>query len=284
MGTGPITDNEAGVAASRRSVCYNSDMPKITSPDGTTIAYDKKGQGAVLILVLGALNRRGQGKKLTELLADQFTVVSYDRRGRGDSTDTLPYTTEKEVQDIEALIDEVGGTAYLYGHSSGCILALLTAQQLGDKVAGLALYELPYNAEPAAQTEAEAYRNKLAQQLAAGKADDAVALFVTSVGVTDKQIAAMQRLPMWKGLTGMAPTLAYDTIELMKLYPQLDTKHITARSLIMYGGNSPDFMGVTAKQLSETLPNAQLCVVEGQNHDVRAKALAPILAEFLSSK
>src|SRR5690348_252890 len=102
-------------------------MPKITSKDGTTIAYDKKGKGPLLILVLGALNRRSQGKKLTELLADKFTVVSYDRRGRGDSTDTPPYSTNKEVEDIEALIDANGGKAFLYGHSSGCILTLLAA-------------------------------------------------------------------------------------------------------------------------------------------------------------
>src|SRR4051812_35431466 len=99
-------------------------MAKVTSKDGTTIAYDKKGQGPVLILVLGALNKRGSGKKLTEQLADRFTVVSYDRRGRGDSTDTPPYSVDKEIDDIRALIDELGGEAYLYGHSSGAVLAL----------------------------------------------------------------------------------------------------------------------------------------------------------------
>ena len=138
-------------------------MPKVISKDGTTIAYDKKGQGPVLILVLGALNRRSQGKKISELLSNRFTVVCYDRRGRGDSTDTLPYSTDKEVDDIEALIDELGGSAYLYGHSSGCVLSLLAAQKLGDKVKKLALYELPYNSEPSAQSESDAYRKKLAR-------------------------------------------------------------------------------------------------------------------------
>ncbi len=257
-------------------------MPKITSKDGTIITYDKKGQGPVLILVLGALNRRSQGKKLTELLADRFTVVSYDRRGRGDSTDTLPYATNKEVEDIDALIDELGGSAYLYGHSSGCVLALMAAKELGGKVAGLALYELPYNADPAVEAAAEDYRKELRQLLDADKRGEAVALFVKSVGVTDKQIAAMERLPMWKGLTAMAPTLAYDTIELMKQYPELDVKSIDTRALIMYGGKSPDFMGATATELSQTLPNAQLRAVEGQVHDVKADVLAPILAEFFA--
>ena len=256
-------------------------MPKVTSQDGTTIAYDKKGQGPVLILVLGALNRRSQGKKLTELLSDRFTVVSYDRRGRGDSTDTQPYATSKEVEDIDTLINELGGSAYIYGHSSGCVLALMAAMELGDKVDGVALYELPYNADPDAQAASEAYRKELKQLLADDERGKAVALFVKSVGVTDKQIAAMERLPMWKGLTAMAPTLAYDTIELMEQYPDLDIKSIDAKTLVMYGAKSPDFMGETAKEISQTMLHAQLCPLEGQTHDVKADVLAPVLAEFL---
>lgn len=257
-------------------------MAKVTSKDGTIIAYDKKGQGPLLILVLGALNRRGQGKKLTELLADRFTVVSYDRRGRGDSTDTLPYSTLKEVEDIEALIDEAGGSAYLYGHSSGCVLALLAAKDLGDKVKGMALYELPYNADLDAQSASKVYRGELAQFLQEGKKDEAVALFVKSVGVTDKQIAAMQRLPMWKGLTAMAHTLAYDTIELMEQYPHVDVQTISTKTLIMYGSASPDFMSHTAEELSKTMRNAQLRAIEGQTHDVKADVMAPELASFFS--
>jgi pimeloyl-ACP methyl ester carboxylesterase len=270
-----LNNNEFGV------LCYNFDMPKVTSPDGTIIAYDKKGQGPALILVLGALNRRSQGKKLTELLSDRFTVVSYDRRGRGDSTDTPPYTTEKEVEDIEALIDELGGTAYMYGHSSGCVLALMAAQKLDDKVAGLALYELPYDADPAAQSVSKAYQKQLKELLAHDERGDAVALFVKSVGVTDKQVEAMKRLPMWKGLTAMAPTLAYDTIELMEQYLTLETTRITTNTLVMYGAASPSFMEDTAQKLSQTIPHAQLRALEGQAHDVKAAVLAPVLADFL---
>lgn len=255
-------------------------MAKITSKDGTIITYDKKGQGPLLILVLGALNRRSQGKKLTELLSDRFTVVSYDRRGRGDSTDTLPYSTDKEVEDIEALIDELGGKAYLYGHSSGCVLALMAAKELSDKINGLALYELPYNPDASAHETSQAYRKELAQLLANDKRGQAVALFVKSVGVSDKQIAAMERLPMWKGLVGMAHTLAYDTIELMEQYPKLDTNSIDTKTLIMYGSASPSFMSETAQELSDTMQNAQSHALEGQVHDVKAEALAPVLAEF----
>jgi pimeloyl-ACP methyl ester carboxylesterase len=258
-------------------------MPKVTSQDGTTIAYDKKGHGPVIILVLGALNRRSQGKKLTESLADKFTVVSYDRRGRGDSTNTLPYATKREVEDIETLINECGGSAYLYGHSSGCVLALMAAKELGSKVTGLALYELPYNADPAAQTAAVAYRKELKQLLNEDKRGDAVAMFVKSVGVTDKQIAAMRNLPMWKGLTAMAPTLDYDTIELMEKYPEIDIKLIGVKTLVMYGEKSPAFMSETAQKLVETMPQAQLRSIEKQAHDVKADVLAPVLTEFFVS-
>jgi pimeloyl-ACP methyl ester carboxylesterase len=258
-------------------------MPKTISKDGTTIAYDKKGEGPLLILVLGALNRRSQGKKLTELLSDQFTVISSDRRGRGDSTNTLPYATTKEVEDIEALINENGGSAFLYGHSSGCILALKAAQKLDDKVKGLALYELPYDADPIAQEKSESYSSELRQMLDANEHGKAVALFVKSVGVSDKQIAAMERLPMWKGLTAMAPTLAYDTIELMQQFPDMDIQNIDIKTLVMYGTKSPEFMAKTAEAISSTIPNAQLLTVKDQAHDVKADVLAPLLYEFYAS-
>jgi len=258
-------------------------MPKVTSKDGTVIGYDKKGQGPLLILVLGALNRKSQGKKLTELLSDRFTVISYDRRGRGDSTDTVPYSTTKEVEDIEALIDALDSNAYLYGHSSGCVLALMAAIELGVKVRGLALYELPYNADIYAQKVSQGYREELARLLSSDERGKAVALFVRSVGVTDKQIAAMERLPMWKGLTAMAHTLAYDTIELMEQYPALDIKSIDAKTLVLFGTDSPAFMGDTAKKLTASMVNAKLQPIEGQSHDVKADALAPVLADFFAS-
>jgi pimeloyl-ACP methyl ester carboxylesterase len=256
-------------------------MPKVTSQDGTVIAYDKKGQGPTLILILGALNKRGTGKKLAELLAGHFTVIIYDRRGRGDSTDTLPYSVEKEINDINSLIDELGGSAYLYGHSSGAVLALLATEKLGTKVTKLALYEVPYNDNNEAKKVSEAYRKKLKQFLAEDKRGDAVALFVRSVGVTDKQVAAMQRLPMWKGLTAMAPTLAYDTIELMEKYPlTIGNQSIKTQTMVMHGAASPAFMGDTAQKLSQAMPNAKLRALEGQTHDVKAAVLAPHLIEF----
>jgi pimeloyl-ACP methyl ester carboxylesterase len=259
-------------------------MPKVTSHDGTVIAYDKVGFGPPLILVLGALNRRSSGKKLMDLLAEHFTVVSYDRRGRGDSTNTLPYSTDKEVEDIEALINELGGDACVYGHSSGAILALLAAKKLSTKVTRLALYELPYNQDPAAQNDAKAFQKELQQLLAEDKRGEAVTLFIKSVGVSDKQLEALKGLPMWKGLTAMAPTLAYDTIELMQQYPTVDAHTVGVKTLVMYGAASSAYMADTAKELSQALPHAKLRGLEEQTHDVKAEVLAPVLAKFFYTK
>ena len=253
----------------------------MVSRDGTVIAYGKQGSGPVLILVLGALNKQASGKKLGSALSDQFTVISYDRRGRGDSGDTPPYAVENEIDDLEALIDELGGSARLYGDSSGGVLALLATQRLAKKVAGLALYEVPHNRDPAAQAASQEYRKTIRRLLAEDRRADAVALFVKSVGVTDKQVEAMQRLPLWNSLTAMAPTLEYDTVELMERYPTIDLKSIQASTLVMYGGASPDFMAVTATEFSKAIPNATLRSLEGQTHDVKPDVLAPALATAL---
>jgi len=257
-------------------------MPKVTSKDGSIIAYDKRGQGPLLILVLGALNKRGSGKKLAGNLEDKFTVVSYDRRGRGDSTEESTYSVNKEVQDIEALIDANGGKAFLYGHSSGAILALLASKSLSSEVVSAALYELPYNSKPEDKEAAESYRKELKQLLNSDKHAEAVALFIKSVGVSDKQIAALKKLPMWKGLVAMAHTLAYDTIDLMEEYPKMDVKAIKTKTLVMNGGSSSEFMRQTAQELAKLLPNGEYKELEGQQHDVKAEVLAPVLIRFFN--
>lgn len=252
-------------------------MPKVVSKDGTHIAYDKRGSGPVLIVVLGALNKRGSGKKLSVALSNDFTVVTYDRRGRGDSGDTLPYVVEREVDDIEALIDALGGTARLYGHSSGGVLALLATQQLDGKVLGLAVYEIPYNKDPVAQEAAEEYRRNMRRLLSEDRRAAAVESFVKSVGVTDKQVEAMQRMPLWNSLTAMAPTLEYDTVALMERYPSIDPTSVQVPTLVMYGSASPDFMAETATQLARTIPGATLLPLEDQTHDVKPEVVATAL-------
>lgn len=168
----------------------------------------------------------------------------------------------------------------MYGHSSGGALALMAAQRLGAKIARLALYEVPYDRSPPAHKAFEAYRSDLERLLAHDRRGDAVALFVRSVGVTDKQTEAMQRLPLSRSLTAMAPTLRYDTVEIMERSLAVDALTVHVPTLVMYGGASPAFMAETAHALAEAVPNATLRALEGQTHDVKPDALAPELAAF----
>jgi pimeloyl-ACP methyl ester carboxylesterase len=112
-------------------------MNQVLSKDGTTIAFDRSGQGPALILVGGAFQYRAidpPTAQLAALLAEQFAVFHYDRRGRGDSSDTLPYAVAREVEDLEALINEAGGSAFVFGMSSGGALALdAAARGLTDR-------------------------------------------------------------------------------------------------------------------------------------------------------
>src|SRR6185369_14958996 len=119
-------------------------MKTVTSKDGTRIAFDQIGNGPVVVLVDSALASRAICAKLAILLAKDFTVINYDRRGRGDSTDTQPYAVQREVEDIEALIDGAGGSAFIFGSSSGAVLALEAANKLSAKVKKQVLYEPPF--------------------------------------------------------------------------------------------------------------------------------------------
>src|SRR5207302_9193268 len=162
--------------------------------DGTTIAFDEQGDGPALILVDGAMGTRSSGSKpeLARLLAQHFTAYGYDRRGRGDSGDTKPYAVEREIEDIDALIDAAGGSAFLYGHSSGGCLAVEATVELGDRVKKLAIYEAAYNDEPAAQKAWGEYIKNLTAALAADRGGDAVVLFVAYVGMAARHVEGVR--------------------------------------------------------------------------------------------
>lgn len=258
-----------------------------TSQDGTRIAYDKLGQGPALIIVNGALAARSGGSELAQLLATHFTVYSYDRRGRGDSTDTKPYSVKREVDDIATLIDAAGGSAHVYGKSSGASLALEAASSLGNKVKKLAIYEAPYSETEGAAKEWKEFRSKLDGLLAADRRADAVTLFLKFVGAPDDAIAKMRTSAAWPGLLAMAPTLAYDNAVVGddRSVPVGRAAKIKALTLVMDGGASlktMPFMRPTADKLAKAIPGAQRLTVEGQAHDVSPKALAPILQKFFN--
>jgi len=262
-------------------------MHVVTSKDGTKIAYEKQGEGPAVILVAGALCARlsWSGPHLSKLLAPHFRVYNYDRRGRGDSGDAKPYAVAREVEDIEALIDEAGGSACLYGHSSGAALVLEAAIQLGPTIKKLALYDAPYHEEAADKQAFKDYIKQLTEALAADRRGNAVAAFMKYVGMPTDQIEAMRQTPAWPLLESIAPTLAYDHAAILGEDSSIPTQRIavvTAPTLVMNGGASFPFMYDTAQALSKAIPNAKLRTIEGQTHDVDVDVLAPVLVEFFA--
>ncbi len=266
-------------------------MSKVISKDGTEIAYEKKGSGPAVILVAGALGYRalGFGKDLAELLSQHFTVYDYDRRGRGESSNSKPFAIEREVEDIEALIDTAGGTAYVYGISSGACLALEAAMRLGSKIKKLALYEPPYDSNPAALMPWTEYRTKLSELIKENNRGKAVELFMGFVGTPPEMIEGMKQAPIWPLFEVSAPTLLYDATEMGedRKVPVQRAANIKAQTLVMDGGANfqfMPFMHATAIALAEAIPNARQRTLEGQTHDVKAEVLAPVLVEFFNQR
>ena len=262
-------------------------MKKVQSVDGTIIAYNQAGSGPALILVDGALGSRALGfmEPLAALLAPHFTVFIYDRRGRGESTDTQPFAVEREIEDIEALINEAGGEAFLYGISSGAALALEATIKLGHKVKKLALYEAPYDSDDARQQAFRIYRKQLAEVLAEGRRGDALGLFMMFVGMPPDHLEGARKLPMWPMWEAVAHTLAYDAAALGDdgSVPTKRAASVAVPALIMDGGASYPFMHVTALALAKAMPHAEHRTLEEQTHEVAPQALAPVLEEFFNS-
>lgn len=262
-------------------------MNTVHSSDGTAIAFDRVGAGPAIILVDGALCSRNFGPMgpLAALLAPHATVFTYDRRGRGDSGDTAPYAVEREVEDLAALIAEAGGSACVYGISSGAVLALAAATR-GLAITKLALYEPPFIVEGSRPPLAEDYTARLTALLASGRRGDAVEHFMTNaVGVPAEAVAPMRHAPMWPGLEAVAPTLAYDDA-IMGDYavPTGRLASVTVPTLVMGGGASPAWMLHSVQTVADALPNAQRRTLDGQTHDVAAEAIAPVLLEFFTGR
>jgi pimeloyl-ACP methyl ester carboxylesterase len=255
-------------------------MDKARSEDGTDIAFDLVGEGPPIILVVGAFNDRATGAPLAAALQDRFSVVTYDRRGRGDSGDTPPYAVEREVEDLEAIIEEVGGSASVFGYSSGAVLSLMAARGLA--ITRLALYDLPLSAAGARLERPEDLAARLAGLIEADRRGDAVALFQTEgVGLSAEVVAQLRQAPFWPALEAMAHTLVYET-EIVGdgSLPVELAASVTIPTLAIAGGESPPFMRETPLALANVMPDARARVLEGQSHDIVPHALAPMLEEF----
>jgi pimeloyl-ACP methyl ester carboxylesterase len=260
-------------------------MPTVTSADGTTIAYERTGSGPALVLVDGAMCYRAAGpmRPLAALLQDTFSVYTYDRRGRGESSDTLPYAVAREVEDLHALIAQADGEAYVYAISSGAALTLAAAAA-GPGITKLALYEPPFMAEVEGDARVKEYTKRLNALLDAGHRGDAVALFMTYVGMPAQVVAGIRAQPGWSVLEAIAPTLAYDD-ELLTggIVPRDLTSAIAVPALVLAGGASPQGLQQAAKATADALPTAEHRTLDGQAHDVAPEALAPVLAEFFGA-
>jgi pimeloyl-ACP methyl ester carboxylesterase len=258
-------------------------MDTVTSRDGTTLAYDRLGDGPPVVLVSGGSVDRTSNAGLAEQLADTHRVYNYDRRGRGDSGDTPPYAIEREVEDIAAVLEVAGGSVHLYGSSSGGGLAMHAAAA-GLPVRRLALWEPPYNVNGRPDLPADTasvYR----ELVEAGRRGDAAEYFMARVvGMPPEFVAQARQAPWWAQQEAIAHTLAYDATIMGDYTLPVDiAKAITVPTLIVVGGASFGFMRETADALAELIPNAQVVAVEGQAHNVDPAALAPVLKRFFAA-
>jgi pimeloyl-ACP methyl ester carboxylesterase len=267
-------------------------MHTVISKDGSRIAYDRYGSGPAVILVAGALGYRKFNKmeELAGLLAESCRVVNYDRRGRGDSTEVKPFALEREIEDIAALIEAEGGSASLWGWSSGGALALRAAGA-GIGVEKVSVYEVPFMVDPAAKRPTRDYAERLDELVAADDRSGAVKHFMrNAIGVPTPFVAVMPLMPMWKGLKATAPTLPYDWAALGEhtMYgAPLDPAEwaaVTMPTQVVCGAKTMDVLKQGSRALAEVLPNAELRELNGVSHNVKMPVLAPVLKEFFAAR
>lgn len=255
----------------------------VFSPDGTPLAYERIGEGPPVILVGGAFCTRDTHRELAGLLAPDFTVFNYDRRGRGGSGDTLPYAVDREIEDLAALIDAAKGAALLYGLSSGGALALRAAAS-GLPVTAVAVYEPPYALEAGRRTGNARYGERLAALLAAERRSEAVELFLSTIGLPAPVIEEFRHAPTWPAMEALAHTLAYEHAVLGDArLPVERLASITVPVLAVCGGASPQWLRAPAAAIAEAVPLGGALTLPGQTHEFSAEALAPVLAAFFGN-
>jgi len=249
-------------------------MKKVTSKDGTIISFDQSGTGPAIILVVGAFNDNTTGIPLARSLEQHFTVFNYDRRGRGESGDAESYAIEREIEDLDALIAQAGGSAFVFGYSSGAILTLRAAAH-GLNISQLALYDPPPSGAKAGELAPQ-----LTDLITAGHRGDAVELFQTeAVGIPAAVVAQMRNAPFRPGLEKMAHTLVYESIILQPLPTGLIAS-FRIPTLVIDGEESHELLRQSARSLADALPKGQHLTLKGQGHNIVPEILAPVLEDF----
>ena len=261
-------------------------VEKVRSKDGTEIAYDRRGTGPALVLAGGAWNDRMTPVELAKMLASEFSVYTYDRRGRGDSGFTEPYSVEREIEDLEAVIEAAGGSAYAFGHSSGGALAL-EATAAGAPISKLAVYEIPYITDTTRPPLPEDYIQRLEELIAADRRREVFEYFMTvAVGMPPEMVQPMLYSPMIDSMVSLAHTIPYDGRIMLRgsmngePLPTRWRDTVTVPALVMDGGNSPAWIRNSARSLTGVLPDVQYRTLEGQDHGASPEAVAPALASF----
>jgi pimeloyl-ACP methyl ester carboxylesterase len=256
-------------------------METVTSADGTTIAYERSGDGPPLVIVTGAFCDRATPRTLAERLSGSFTVYAYDRRGRGDSGDTQPYRAEREYEDLAAVIGAAGGAAAVFGHSSGAALALKAAAA-GVPMTRLAAYEAPLFVDGSRPITAD-LGERIGALLADDRRLDAVRLFMTDgVLIPAEAAASIEHWPDWPGMSKIAHTLPYD-LEICgdSLVPTGVLAEVGVPTLVLGGGNSPEYFRASTRAIAAAIPGAAHAELAGQDHGAADDVLAPVLVEFL---
>jgi pimeloyl-ACP methyl ester carboxylesterase len=255
-------------------------VDKVISKDGTVITYDRLGDGPPVILISGGSVDRWSNAGLGSILAADFTVFNYDRRGRGESGDTPPYAVQREIEDIDAVVGAAGGPSFLYGSSSGAALGL-EATAAGLPIRRLALWEPPYILDPNARPPAdkvEQYNTMLAE----GRRGDAAQYFMEQVvHMPAEFVASARSQPWWAATEALAHTLPYDATIMGDYSLPVDAAaKVTVPTLVITGGASFGFMHETAEALAKALPDGRTALIEGQEHNIAPEAIAPVLKAF----
>jgi len=261
-------------------------MQRVVSKDATSIAFDRSGRGPAVVLVGGAFQHRAIDQRtaqLAALLAERFTVVHYDRRGRGDSADTMPYAVEREVEDLGALIKAAGGSAHVFGMCPRGRFSPWRQRRAAFPSRSWRCTSRRSTPEAPTRQASEAYARQLDGLLAQGLRGDAVALAMMTFGAPPQAVEGMRHAPVWQLFGSVAPTLAYDAAIMGDgSVPARRLSTVRVPALVIAGGASPEFMHSAAAAAAAAMPDARHRKLDGQTHDVAPEVLAPVLAEFFS--
>jgi pimeloyl-ACP methyl ester carboxylesterase len=257
----------------------------VTSADGTQIAVETAGRGRPVVLIGGAFNDRATMAGLAQELSAYYQAVAYDRRGRGDSGDESgDYSADREMEDLRAVIGHVGGSAWLFGHSSGAVLALEAASR-GLPAAKVAAYETPFIPEGSRPRPASDVTERLVRLVQAGDTGGATALFQTEmIGLPAEMVEGMRHSDMWGYLTGLAHSLPYDCalFEPGCPVPSARLAGIRVPTLAIAGSDTFPWLAAATRQVAGAIPGARFESLDGQDHGVlrQPQALVPCLREF----